>query len=118
MRVISNEVLAVENGTDSATVFDYGEDKVCMKFQMEDGTILVKFFSGKELGSYPWSNVFRALDADNTDALLDRSVEITVSNNYNPRASWILKQYDHRYMLAINIEMKKLYFKMAIKKRH
>ena len=42
MRVISNEVLAVENGTDSATVFDYGEDKVCMKFQMEDGTILVK----------------------------------------------------------------------------
>ena len=37
---------------------------------------------------------------------------------YNPRASWILKQYDHRYMLAINIEMKKLYFKMAIKKRH
>lgn len=47
MRVISNEVLAVENGTYSAkivTVFDYGEDKVCMKFQMEDGTILVKFF--------------------------------------------------------------------------
>ena len=30
MRVISNEVLAVENGTYSAkivTVFDYGEDK-------------------------------------------------------------------------------------------
>ena len=39
-------------------------------------------------------------------------------NHYNPRASWVLKQYDHRYMLAINIEMKKLYFKMAIKKRH
>lgn len=86
MRVISNEVLAVENGTYSATVFDYGEDKVCMmKFQMEDGTILVKFFSGKELGSYPWSNVFRALDADNTDALLDRSVEITVSNNVSKK---------------------------------
>lgn len=85
MRVISNEVLAVENGTDSATVFDYGEDKVCMKFQMEDGTILVKFFSSKELGSYPWSNVFRALNADNTDALLDRSVEITVSNNVSKK---------------------------------
>ena len=41
-----------------------------------------------------------------------------VPSNYNPRASWVLKQYDHRYMLAINIEMKKLYFKMAIKKRH
>lgn len=88
MRVISNEVLAVENGTYSAkivTVFDCGEDKVCMKFQMEDGTILVKFFSGKELGSYPWSNVFRALDADNTDALLNRSVEITVSNNVSKK---------------------------------
>ena len=81
MRVISNEVLAVENGTYSAkivTVFDYGEDK-------EDGTILVKFFSSKELGSYPWSNVFRALNADNTDALLDRSVEITVSNNVSKK---------------------------------
>ena len=85
MRVISNEVLAVENGTYSATVFDYGEDKVCMKFQMEDGTILVKFFSSKELGSYPWSNVFRALDADNTDALLNRSVEITVSKNVSKK---------------------------------
>lgn len=49
MRVISNEVLAVENGTYSATVFDYGEDKVCMKFQMEDGTILVKFFSSEDI---------------------------------------------------------------------
>ena len=84
MRVISNEVLAVENGTYSATVFDYREDKVCMKFQMEDGT-MVKFFSDKELGSYPWSNVFRALDADNTDALLNRSVEITVSNNVSKK---------------------------------
>lgn len=27
MRVISNEVLAVENGTDSATVFDYEKTK-------------------------------------------------------------------------------------------
>ena len=88
MRVISNEVLAVENGTYSAkivAVFDYREDKVCMKFQMEDGTILVKFFGSKELGSYPWSNVFRALDADNTDALLNRSVEITVSNNISKK---------------------------------
>ena len=53
MRVISNEVLAVENGTDSAkivTVFDYGEDKVCMKFQMEDGTILVNSSAARNWG--------------------------------------------------------------------
>ena len=45
-------------------------------------------------------------------------ITVVIIEHYNPRASWVLKQYDHRYMLAINIEMKKLYFKMAIKKRH
>ena len=64
---------------------DFTPDTVCVELCMEDGTMLVKFFSSKELGSYPWSNVFRALNADNTDALLDRSVEITVSNNVSKK---------------------------------
>lgn len=84
MRIeICNEVLSVPNGTYSAEiieVFEYTEERICMKLKIGK-EVLVKFFKGTELSSYPWSGVFRALDSTDTDDLMGRNVEITVANN-------------------------------------
>lgn len=84
---IMNEVTAVENGSYKAEivdVFEYTQDKICMKLALADdleSRILVKFFSAEELGVRPWNSVFLALDADDTDALLNKTVEFEVINS-------------------------------------
>lgn len=81
---LSNEVLSVEDGTYKATVdtiLPYGDDGgVLMKFALDDGRMLISFTTVKRLGEYPWSDVFRALDTDDTDDLIGTAVEITVEN--------------------------------------
>lgn len=78
-----NETFFVDDGTYSAVItdlFEYADDKLCMKLELDDKTILVKFYNLKELGAYPWSDVFRALDSTDTDDLIGQNVEITVVN--------------------------------------
>lgn len=81
---LSNEVLSVEDGIYTATidtVQSYGEeDGILMKLQLEDGRTLVEFYRASDLGSYPWSDLFRALNTDDTDDLIGKAVEITVEN--------------------------------------
>ena len=81
---LSNEVLAVEDGTYNATVdtvLPYGDDSgILMKLALEDGRVLITFTTVKRLGEYPWGDVFRALDTDDTDDLIGEAVEITVEN--------------------------------------
>ncbi len=82
---MSDEILAVEDGTYKVTVdaiLPYGDDGgVLMKLALEDGKILIHFTTLKRLGEYPWSDVFRALNTDDTDDLIGTEVEITVENN-------------------------------------
>lgn len=81
---IANEVLAVEDGTYNVTVdtiLPYGDDGgVLMKLALEDGRMLITFTTVKRLGEYPWSDVFRAADTDETDDLIGAELVITVEN--------------------------------------
>lgn len=81
---LSDEVLAVEDGTYTAnvdTILSYGDDGgVLMKLALEDGRVLITFTTVKRLGEYPWGDVFRALATDDTDDLIGETVEITVEN--------------------------------------
>lgn len=82
---LSNEVLSVENGKYTAvidTIQSYGDDEgILMKLALEDGMTLIKFYKAENLASYPWNNVFRALDTNDTDDLIGKTVEIEVVNN-------------------------------------
>lgn len=82
---LNNEVLSVENGTYTGiidTIQSYGDDdRILMKIMLTDGITLVKFYKSEDLGSYPWSNIFRALNTDDTDDLISKTVEIEVVNS-------------------------------------
>ena len=82
---ISNEVLAVEDGTYSAvidTVQPYGDaNGILIKLRLDDSRTLVKFYKLDDLGAYPWSTLFRALNSNDTDDLIGQKVEIEIVNN-------------------------------------
>ncbi len=84
---IINEVTAIEDGTYQAIVsdiFEYREDNVCMKLTLlddPDNRVLIKFYSAEELGSRPWSLVFKFIGSENTDDLIGENFEIEVVNN-------------------------------------
>ena len=81
---MSDEILAVEDGTYKVTVdaiLPYGDDGgVLMKLALDDGRMLLHFTTMKRLGQYPWSGLFRALNTDDTDDLIGAAVEVTVEN--------------------------------------
>lgn len=81
---LSNEVMTVADGNYQVkilTVQGYNNDEnVLMKFQMEDETIFVKFYKSEDLATYPWADVFRALNTDETDDLEGKMIEIEVVN--------------------------------------
>ena len=81
---LSNEVLAVEDGTYSAvidTVQPYGnEGGILVRLSLSDGRTLIKFYKLDDLGSYPWNTLFRALNSNDTDDLVGKNVEIEVVN--------------------------------------
>ena len=71
---LRNEVLAVEDGTYVAAVdaiLPYGDDGgVLMKLALDDNRVLITFTTAKRLGEFPWGDVFRALNTDDTDDLI------------------------------------------------
>ena len=81
----SNEVLSVEDGKYIAVIDNihkYGnEDKVLIKLKIEEENVTLLSFSNMDaLGRYPWNNVFKALNTDDTDDLIGQSVEFEVKN--------------------------------------
>ena len=82
---ITNEVLSVEDGTYSAvidTVQPYGnEGGILVRLSLSDGRTLIKFYKLDDLGSYPWNNLFRALNSEDTDDLIGKKVEIEIVNS-------------------------------------
>ena len=85
MRVnVQNECPSVEDGDHAVSIdsiFPYGdEDGVVMKLALEDGRILIHFTTAEDLGRYPWSTLFRALNTDDTDDLIGKKALITVRN--------------------------------------
>ncbi|MDE6833394.1 MAG: hypothetical protein K2J39_03980 [Ruminococcus sp.] len=82
----SNDVLSVEDGNYNAvidSIHEYGDgDKVLIKLNIEkENVTLINFTNIDALGRYPWNNVFKALNTDNTDDLIGKKVEIRVENN-------------------------------------
>ena len=82
---ISNEVLSVEDGKYIAVIDDiheYGEEgKILIKLKIEkENETLLSFSNMDALGRYPWSNVFKALNTNDTDDLIGQSVEFEVKN--------------------------------------
>ncbi|MCM1508476.1 MAG: hypothetical protein NC177_15305 [Ruminococcus flavefaciens] len=90
---IVNEVINLEDGSYTAVIKDiigYEENnKVLIKFTLEDGTIFIKFYLTEELSRYPWSNLFKALNTDNTDDLIGKSVEFEISNNASKKTDYV-----------------------------
>lgn len=82
---VVNEVTYLSDGTYTAeieTVHGYEENnRVLMKFRLEDNTIFVKFYKTEDISSYPWANIFRALNSCNTDDLIGKKIEFEVKNN-------------------------------------
>ena len=84
---LTNEVMTIEDSTYQmiiSDIFEYKEDNICMKLTLindPDKRVFVKFYTAEELSIRPWSNVFKALDTDDTDDLIDKTVEIEVVNN-------------------------------------
>ena len=81
----SNEVLSIEDGTYQAVVngiHEYGnEGKALVKLDIEEKDVtLISFTSTEALGRYPWSDVFRALNTDDTDELIGKKIKIEVKN--------------------------------------
>ena len=81
----SNEVLSVEEGKYTAVIdgiHKYGEEgKILIKLNIEnEDKTLINFTSMDALGRYPWNNVFKALNTDDTDDLIGQSVEFEVTN--------------------------------------
>ena len=81
----SNEVLSVEEGKYTAVIdgiHKYGEEgKILIKLNIEnEDKTLINFTSMDALGRYPWNNVFKALNTDDTDDLIGQSVEFEVKN--------------------------------------
>ena len=81
----SNEVLSVENGKYTAVIdgiHEYGEEgKILIKLKIEEeNKTLINFTNMDALGRYPWNNVFKALNTDDTDDLIGQSVEFEVKN--------------------------------------
>lgn len=56
---------------------------------LEDGTIFIKFYPTEELSRYPWANLFKALNTDNTDDLIGKSVEFEISNNASKKTDYV-----------------------------
>lgn len=81
---LSNEVMTVADGNYKAkilTIKGYNDNaNILMKFQMEDEQVFVKFYKYEDLATYPWADVFRALNTDETDDLEGKMVEIEVVN--------------------------------------
>ena len=82
---ISNDVLAVEDGTYTATIDtiqEYGDEgRILLKLLLSDNRMLLKFYKLDDLGAYPWSTLFRALNSNDTDDLIGQKVEIEIVNN-------------------------------------
>ena len=81
----SNEVLSVEEGKYTAVIdgiHEYGkEGKILIKLNIEnEDKTLINFTNMEALGRYPWNNVFKALNTDDTDDLIGESVEFEVKN--------------------------------------
>ncbi len=81
----SNEVLSVEDGKYTAVIdgiHEYGEEgRILIKLKIEQENVtLINFTSMDALGRYPWNNVFKALNTDDTDDLIGQSVEFEVKN--------------------------------------
>ncbi len=81
----SNEVLSVADGKYTAVIdgiHEYGEEgRILIKLKIEEENVtLINFTSMDALGRYPWNNVFKALNTDDTDDLIGQSVEFEVKN--------------------------------------
>ncbi len=84
---VRNEVVEIENGTYNVVIdeiFQYNENNICMKFSILNdpkNMIFVQFLPIEKLESYPWINVFKALETNDTDDLIGHTFKIEVVNN-------------------------------------
>ena len=90
---ISNETLNVADGVYEATIasitgYDPDENgdnkKALVKLNLSTGEVLVKNYAANELGQYPWSTLFKAMNTDETDDLVGLNVEIKIENKKAP----------------------------------
>lgn len=87
-----DEVMELENGTYKATIeniigFEENQ-KVLMKFILEDGRTFLKFYKTEELERYPWSNIFKALNTNNTNDLIKKSIQFEISNHVSEKTGY------------------------------
>lgn len=64
-------------------------NKVLVKFKLEDERIFNKFYQTEELTRYPWSNLFKALNTNNTDDLIGKSVQFEILNNASKKTDYV-----------------------------
>lgn len=88
---ISNETFNVPDGTYRAEIksfLGYNDDtKVLVKLELESGDVLIKTYDVSDLGEYPWSSIFKALNTTNTDDLVGHKVEFEIKNNTSKKTN-------------------------------
>lgn len=89
---VLDEVMNLENGEYKAVIENIigfkNNNKVLVKFKLEDKRIFNKFYQTEELTRYPWSNLFKALNTTNTDDLIGKSVQFEISNNISKNTGY------------------------------
>ncbi len=90
---ILDEVLNLKNGEYKAVIENIigfkNNNKVLVKFKLEDERIFNKFYQTEELTRYPWSNLFKALNTNNTDDLIGKSVQFEILNNASKKTDYV-----------------------------
>lgn len=82
---IKKETMSLAYGsyTGKVTTIQCFDDnkRILIKLLLDDGILFVKVYQVEDFASYPWSDIFRALDTDDTDDLLDKTVEFQIVNS-------------------------------------
>ena len=91
---ISNEVINIEDGTYKGIISDVisyeNNNKVLMKIALNECDMtFIKFYYTDELGEYPWNTVFKALDSNDTDDLVDKSIKFEVVNHTSDKTGTV-----------------------------
>lgn len=89
---ILDEVTNLENGKYNAVIEQIigfeKNNKALVKFALEDGRIFIKFYQTEELSKYPWANLFKAVNTNNTDDLIGKSVQFEISNHVSEKTGY------------------------------
>ncbi len=81
---LSNELMKIEDGTYKGRITEItgynNNENILVKIQLDDGNVFVKFYATDDFVKFGWSDVLRALNTDDTDDLIGKTIQFDVVN--------------------------------------